>query len=162
MPQRSKYPLRVRHAGTDPVHAAREHGVKGHKTPCLLWLDPADPHVWCDGDAEITCTKCIEHLAPEPVNYAPLQIPRAGTLHERLAMAIAEEARDNAGLTWRIAGTVEAWRMDAEERIRRAVDKTLLGAVPDSVRPAIASILVDRVLQGLDVGRQCTDEETEG
>lgn len=79
MPQpRDKYPLRVRHAGTDPIHAARKRGPKGHDTPCWLWLNPADPHIWCDGDTEITCAKCIERLAPEPVNYAPPSDPENG------------------------------------------------------------------------------------
>ena len=162
MPPRNKYPLRMQYAGTGPVHAAKEHAVKGHDTPCLLWLDPTEPHVWCDDSVEITCTKCIERLGPEPVNYAPLQIPRAGTLHERLAVALAEEARDNASVTWRVTETVEAWRMDAEERIQQEVDQTLVGAVPDSIRPAVTNILIDRVLRGLDIGRQRADEETEG
>jgi len=156
---RSKYPLRVRHAGTDPVHAAKEHGIKGHGTPCLLWLDPADPHIWCDDNAEITCTKCIERLAPESVSYAPLQIPRAGTLHERLASAFADEIRQDSGVAWRIAETVEAWRREVEVRIRLALHTEastlgMSGAGLDDVNE-----LARKVMRAVNVGIPASGQE---
>lgn len=153
MAPRSKYPLRVRYAGTDPVHAAKEHGVKGHTTPCLLWLNPADPHVWCESDAEITCAKCIERLAPEEsVDYASLLTPKTGTLHERLAATLTDEIRQDRSVLDRISRTVETWRREAEDRVRLAVNETLAGAIPGPVRSAVADILVERVLRSLDVG----------
>lgn len=55
-----RFPLRARHAGTDPVHAARSIAAGGHNTACLMWLDPKAAHVWLPEASGITCTKCLK------------------------------------------------------------------------------------------------------
>ncbi|SFY52059.1 hypothetical protein STEPF1_05328 [Streptomyces sp. F-1] len=55
-----EFPLRARHAGTDPVHAVRSILTGGHNTACLIWLDPAHSHQWLPGDSAITCSNCIK------------------------------------------------------------------------------------------------------
>jgi hypothetical protein len=56
-----EFPLRARHARTDPVHAVRSILAGGHNTACLMWLDPKAPHQWLPEDSEVTCTKCLRH-----------------------------------------------------------------------------------------------------
>lgn len=58
-----RFPLRARHAGTDPVHAARSILTGGHNTACLIWLDPEHPHQWLPEDSKVTCSKCIKSIA---------------------------------------------------------------------------------------------------
>lgn len=161
MAPRSKYPLRVRHVGTDPVHAAKEHGVKGHATPCLLWLDPAAPHIWCENDAEVTCAKCIERLASEPFECP---IPgTVGSLQKRLAEVVENEVP--AGYyelaAQRIAEAVENWRRETEERIRQMMDTALVDHIPDTTRTGVACLLTEKVLRGMEVGDGTTSEGTE-
>lgn len=160
MPPRNKYPLRVRHAGTDPVHAAKKHGTKGDSTACLLWLDPADPHIWCDDNAEITCTKCIERLGPPPFEYpTPGTV---GTLQQRLAEVIDNEVPAGYAelATQRIADTVEKWREEAEDRVRSAVDEALAHLAQD-VRSVVSRNLIEKMLRGMDVGGNVASEGME-
>lgn len=158
MPPRSKYPLRVRHAGTDPVHAAKKYGTNGDSTACLLWLDSADPHIWCDDNAEVTCTKCIERLGPPPFEYPTPGT--TGTLQRRLAEVIENEVptgySELAGE--RIAETVEKWRKGAEEHIRLVVDEMLADLIPDTTRSGATRLLVEKVLRSMDVGDNAVSE----
>jgi hypothetical protein len=154
-----KFPLRVRYAGTEEVHAARGVQVGGHRTVCLLWLDPERPHIWCTKEVEATCTKCIERMGPPPLKHS---VPgTVGTLQERLAEVIENEVPVN----WfplvghRVAETVESWRHDIAERARDAavseLNSVYSGQIPDSVGRDIA----DAVLLALDLGDH---EEEEG
>ncbi|WHM30216.1 hypothetical protein OH540_09295 [Streptomyces sp. BPPL-273] len=57
-----EFPLRARHAGTDPVHAARSIRAGGHNTACLMWLDPKATHERLPEDSEITCSRCADRV----------------------------------------------------------------------------------------------------
>lgn len=156
-----RFPLRVRHAGTDPVHAARSK-TPGHVTVCWLWLDPGDPHIWCDEGTEVTCTKCIERMGPEPVKRnAPGTV---GTLQERLAEVIDSQipSQDFELARHRIAETVDGWRRDAEERIRLSLDRGLADLIPEANRSDAVRNLTQAVLRNLDVGNDIPSKREEG
>jgi hypothetical protein len=148
----------VRYAGTDEVHAARSHSVSGHRTVCLLWLNPENPHVWCAKDAEVTCTKCIERMGPPPLKYPPPGT--MGTLQERLAEVIESEV-PTGYFDWakqRVAETVESWRRDAEEQVRLAVSEVLVDFIPDTNRSDAARNMTEAVLRSMDIGSNVTNE----
>ncbi|MFE0472550.1 hypothetical protein ACFW2V_13140 [Streptomyces sp. NPDC058947] len=149
-----RFPLRVRHAGANEVHAARSHPVKGHQTACLLWLDPEHPHTWAPEDAEVTCSKCLERLGPTNPRYAAEVPGTTGTLQERLAGIIENEVPLSSFplVGERVTEVVENWRREVEEGVHRAVDETLAGALPEAVRSAVAHALVERVLRSMNVG----------
>lgn len=157
-----QFPLRVHDAEADPVHAARSHPVKGHRTACLFWLDPKRPHIWCDKDAEITCANCIRRMGPPPVDWASARIPKNGALQERLAEVVAEEIRQDADVAWRIAETVERWRRGAEERVLLAVEGMLVDLIPDAARLGVARNLTEEVLRSMDIGHAVREQEEEG
>lgn len=51
-------PLRVRHVGTDPIHAAHRFNSADYITACQIWLSGADGHIRLSDNAEITCSTC--------------------------------------------------------------------------------------------------------
>lgn len=59
------FPLRVKCAGTDPVHAARSIQAGGHNTACLVWLTPEAPHQWLSENVETTCSKCLKRITQQ-------------------------------------------------------------------------------------------------
>lgn len=149
-----KFPLRVRHAGTDPVHAAKGTSAGGHRTVCLVWLNPKDPHTWLPEGTEVTCTICADRLGPATLVYAAQAPGATGTLQERLVEVIENEVPPAWFLLVgeRVAEAVENWRKGVEEEIHRTVEETLVGALPETIGPAVIHTLVERVLRSMDVG----------
>lgn len=164
MPPSAQFPLRVRYAGTDPVHGARSKTsgrTAGYVTACWLWLHPSDPHTWCAEDVEVTCIKCIERMGPTVSEYS---IPgTVGTLQQRLAEVIENEVPPGVGdlPARRVTEVVEEWRQEVEQRVRLTVESELADLLQEPIRSTTASALVEKVLMSMDVGSSTTSEEGE-
>jgi hypothetical protein len=142
----------VRYAGTEEVHAARGVQVGGHRTVCLLWLDPERPHIWCTKDVEVTCTRCIKRMGPPPLTYP---VPgTVGTLQERLAEVIENEVPPGYAdlAARRLVETVSRWGGDVKEQARDAAVSKLNSVYSGQIPDAVGRDIADAVLLALDLG----------
>lgn len=108
----------------------------------------------------MTCTKCIERMGPPRLKYPEVR-GLVGTLQERIAEVIEDEIRDDDWVRRRIAGTVETWRRDVEERVRLAVDEMLIDLIPDTTRSGVTRNMTDKVLRSMDIGSSVVSEGVE-